>query len=310
MDQPPPLVSISALVLLGLGLWACIAAWGVAWQRRQAGLSVLPFQPRRQVPWQGIDLAMILSVYVTTVIAVSVLAALWLGPEAGKPLQAIDKPDVSHIIVRLFGQGDAWTVALCVIAAAIIAPVVEEVLFRLFLQGWLESVDRRLGRLLPWLRRRIPWGVWPVAATSFVFALPHFRVEAPQFAPEFLRFIMVGNAVAGLVTAAFAIALARWFRHATAADLGVNWKEFLPDVGLGLVTFGAVAAPVYLGQILLIQIFPSYLAPDPFILFPFALVLGAIYCRTHRIVPSIVVHAALNTTSLLMLWLTGPGVAG
>lgn len=309
MDQPPSVFSISVLVLLGLGLWACIAAWGVAWQRRQAGLPVLTFQPRRQVPWQGVDLAMILAVYVATSVAVSGLAAWYLGPDAGKPLPAANKPDVSHIVVRLFGQGDALTVALCVIAAAVVAPVVEEILFRLFLQGWLESVDRRLGQTLPWLRRRIPWGIWPVVATSLVFALPHFRVETPQFAPDFLRFVMVGNAVAGLITAAFAVALARWLRHATATDLGLSWRAFLPDVGLGLITFGAVAAPVYLGQVLLIQVFPSYLAPDPFVLFPFAVVLGALYCRTHRIVPSIVVHASLNTTSLLMLWLTSPGGA-
>jgi membrane protease YdiL (CAAX protease family) len=48
---------------------------------------------------------------------------------------------------------------------------------------------------------------------------------------------------------------------------------------------------------------PSYVAADPFTLFPFALVLGTLYCRAHRIVPAIVLHAALNTTSLVLLWL-------
>jgi membrane protease YdiL (CAAX protease family) len=40
----------------------------------------------------------------------------------------------------------------------------------------------------------------------------------------------------------------------------------------------------------------------PFSLFPLALVLGYLYQRTHRIVPSIVCHALFNATSLLALW--------
>jgi membrane protease YdiL (CAAX protease family) len=43
-------------------------------------------------------------------------------------------------------------------------------------------------------------------------------------------------------------------------------------------------------------------APDPVPLFFFALVLGTIYYRTHRILPTIVTHAAFNATTLLVLW--------
>jgi membrane protease YdiL (CAAX protease family) len=43
-------------------------------------------------------------------------------------------------------------------------------------------------------------------------------------------------------------------------------------------------------------------APDPVALFILALVLGTLYYRTHRIVPSIVTHAAFNATTLLLLW--------
>jgi len=40
-------------------------------------------------------------------------------------------------------------------------------------------------------------------------------------------------------------------------------------------------------------------------LFFFALVLGTLYYRTHRLLPLIVLHAALNGTSLLLAWLGG-----
>jgi membrane protease YdiL (CAAX protease family) len=42
------------------------------------------------------------------------------------------------------------------------------------------------------------------------------------------------------------------------------------------------------------------LAPIP--LFPFALILGYVYQRTHRIWPSLIAHLLLNATSLVTLW--------
>jgi membrane protease YdiL (CAAX protease family) len=43
--------------------------------------------------------------------------------------------------------------------------------------------------------------------------------------------------------------------------------------------------------------------PDPIPLFVLALILGYMYQRTHRIVPSIVTHLLFNLTSLVMLWM-------
>ena len=71
---------------------------------------------------------------------------------------------------------------------------------------------------------------------------------------------------------------------------------------LGLVTFFAVATPIYVLQMILGNSLPKYLAPDPFALFALSIVLGFLYARTHRIVPSIVVHMSLNTLSLAMAW--------
>jgi membrane protease YdiL (CAAX protease family) len=41
-------------------------------------------------------------------------------------------------------------------------------------------------------------------------------------------------------------------------------------------------------------------AADPIALFVFALMLGVLYLRTHRIGPSIVAHMGLNLTSLML----------
>jgi membrane protease YdiL (CAAX protease family) len=45
---------------------------------------------------------------------------------------------------------------------------------------------------------------------------------------------------------------------------------------------------------------PAYIAPDPIPLFFFAVALGFLYFRTHRIVPLIILHAIFNGASLAM----------
>jgi len=155
-------------------------------------------------------------------------------------------------------------------------------------------------------RRRLAWGVWPVALSALLFAALHTRVESPAYGAEFLRFWMIGGAALHMSTVAFAVALARWMRGATAADLGWAPSRIVGDVGLGLTAFAGVAAPIYAAQIVLLQCLPDYIAPDPFVLFPFAVALGVLYFRTHRIVPSMTLHAALNATTLAMLWLKLP----
>jgi len=44
------------------------------------------------------------------------------------------------------------------------------------------------------------------------------------------------------------------------------------------------------------------LAPDPIPLFLLALVFGVLYHRTHRIVPSLVLHMAFNATSIILIF--------
>jgi hypothetical protein len=103
-----------------------------------------------------------------------------------------------------------------------------------------------------------------------------------------------------------AVALALgWVRirtEASDADFGFVPEKFLADVRLGLLAFLASVAPVYGLQVALKTWLPDDPIVDPVSLFVFALVLGTLYYRTHRIVPAIVAHMALNAFSLLMLW--------
>lgn len=305
MEKPPLLLPLSVNVLLWLGLWGGVVVWGIIIDRLRRGRPVLRVEPRHSVPWRGIDLLAIFLVHFVCGLALLKIGLVLFGPEATRSTVVEDPTALqrTHGIVRLLSQGGWPTVVACVVMAVVVAPVAEEILFRLFLQGWLEKVDRRWRPRVPALGKLFRSGTLPVLSTSVLFALLHYRGEVRQQDLGFFLFTMSGGAVVTLFTVAVALGVARWVRGATPADLGFVPERFPADVGLGLAGFAAVAVPIYGLQLSLHWLFPPNLAPDPFVLFFFALVLGTLYLRTHRIVPSIVTHMALNASSLLLLWL-------
>lgn len=281
----------------------CLAVWVIVLFGRRRPL--IPYQPRRPVLWRLPDLLVILVFYLGVQ-----GVALWIARAAlgEKDLQTVavynpEQDTAIHGVARLMAEGSLWIFALCIVAVVIIAPVVEEFFFRLLLQGWLERAEVRRRKQMPSLRRLLPRGTVPILLSALIFARLHFRVAGPQLQQSFLAFLLVSNVVAGLLTVAFAVGWLYWHTGVTALDLGWDRRQLWSDVRLGLLSFLAVAPPIYLLQYTLNQFLPNYLAPDPFTLFFLALALGYLYFRTHRLLPAIVVHAALNTASVF-LWLT------
>ena len=210
--------------------------------------------------------------------------------------------DLDHPTIDLLRQdGSALTWLLCIVTVVLIAPVAEEFLFRLLLQGWLEAAEsryrRRVGRY--WLRLA---GTGPVLAASILFAAMHYRTAVEPIEPDLLRKMLLAQGILNLIMVAYGIGLLRLCTGATAVDLGFVREKFFADVGLGLAAFLAVALPIYLLQALLTWLLPG-VVPDPITLFFFAVALGFLYCRTHRIVPAIVLHMTLNAVSLTMAWI-------
>jgi len=266
---------------------------------------MIPYQPRRPAPWRTSDLIVIVLFYVAAQAAIVGAVEVVLGRDALRTPVAhrADKTDMSHILVQLMRGGDPWVLLLCEVSAVIVAPIFEEFFFRVLLQGWLEAMERRGRRRLPTLRRFMPHGFWPILVSAFLFARMHFRAGPPEINMKTFAWILAGDGAAKLLMSAFAVAWLRWHVGATAADFGWAPRKFFGDLRLGLAVFAVVAVPIYGLQIALGQLLPKYLAPDPFALFPLAVVLGALYYRTHRMAPSVAVHAALNATSVIVfLW--------
>ncbi len=306
--NPPPEMTLPGWVVPAI-LAALLASgwvWSTVAARWQSGLAVLPYTPRRPVPWRGGHVLAVMIVYILAPAAAVSIVRLLLGPEATRELPGAAPAGTDHPIARLAKEGSGWMLPVAFLAAVVVAPLVEEFLFRLLLQGWLEAAWLRCRRQAPALRRLGPRAVVPVTLVALLFAWMHYRTVGPQYRAQFLAAIFIGQAVAGLATVAFALGLLHWHAGANAADLGWHWKSLPGDARLGLLTFLALAAPIYLLQyflqIALTKSLQTPVVPDPVPLFFFALALGTLYYRTHRITPSLMLHAALNFTSLALLW--------
>jgi len=284
-----------------------MSVWVVVGSRLWNREPVLPLVRRWQVPWSGFDLLFVFAFFVLSSGLMFAVVGHILGPDADGPAAGAgiggNDVETSHAIVQLFRGGNPWMIMFCVVSAVVVAPIVEEFLFRVLLQGWLERVDRRLRPMLPMLRRMVPWGVAPVVLSSVIFAMVHFRVASPPMNTRYLLLMMVGNSLVGILTVVFAILLLRLKNGATASDFGFVVGKILPDVCLGLVAAAAVIFPVFILQAVMTAVLPKWVAADPLPLFCFAVALGFLYFRTHRIVASIVLHMSLNLASLVMLWL-------
>lgn len=311
-----PLVNLGVLLIFA----ACVVIWAQIVYRLVRGLPVLPYAPRRLVPWKLVDVVGILLGYILLGFWFMVLVQVGFGvrfreapadragaavvekPAADQPAADQQKPDLAHpLIVLLRSRPNPVILVFCVLVAVVVAPVTEEILFRLLLQGWLEAFERRHRRRWAVWRRLAP-GIVPIVLVSALFATAHFRGKGAEPSPDALVYVFTADAAAKLLAIGLGLGLIHRLRGATLADLGLVPTQLWSDVRLGLLTYLACAPVVLTIQAVAIQLLPNWLAPDPIALFVFASFLGTLYYRTHRIVPSIITHMALNAGTLAVAW--------
>jgi membrane protease YdiL (CAAX protease family) len=305
----PPALSLQACLLLAVAA-AALAGTFLVWSRLigrwRRGWPLVPYQPRRRVPWRGWDVLLVVVFYGLAVWLATQIATMVVGAEASAPLLRPPGAGPVHPVMRLLSHGDLWVQLLAALTAVVVAPLAEECFFRVLLQGWLEAAERRRRRELPTLHRLLPFGALPVIASSLVFAWLHARPSDIEYRLPYVTAMLVGQMVASLLATALALGWMRLQAGATLGDLGWDARHLSSDVRTGLVAFAAVAVPTYAIQFLALNLLPEGVVADPVPLLFFALVLGGLYYRTHRIMPGLVLHVALNACSLL-LWLAGAG---
>jgi membrane protease YdiL (CAAX protease family) len=276
-NAPLPL----ALVIAVASLWIVAVLLIVikAWRRPP----LLPYEPRQPVPWSANDLGAIL------------LVVLALGYVAGETIK--------HFYP---GQpaGAATVAGLYASSAVELASLVIGVVLMKFQAGasWadLGLKPSRLARdfglgIVAFVASVAPiCGLEGLLEKLFVYEQP--LIEAVRAQPDAATF--AATTVAAVVAAPlfeeflFRVLLQGWFEsiearrraaRGTADTAGPAWWPIL----LSALFFSLL----HLGQ-----------GPAPIPLFFFAIVLGYLYQRTHRIWPSLVTHFLLNAGTMVILW--------
>ncbi len=234
------LVSLCRARLEDLGLPRSLREWG-----SDTGLGLL------------LGFALIVPIYILQVLSVGLLGV-----------------DASHPILNRIEQGpDMLVIVGALLAAMIVAPIFEEIVFRLLLIGALER----------WEDETIDWP----------YSEPAGRWSAPSFA--------IGDEAAPPL----GLPSSRDFESPLASTPDVD-LALDDDVGPPLVAPGAVVGLNHGWFPILVSAFLFSLAhlglgPSPIPLFVFGMIVGYAYQRTHRLIPCIVAHLVFNGISIGLL---------
>jgi membrane protease YdiL (CAAX protease family) len=336
MSDSVQIAFVSLVVALAA---ASLLVWLVVFARLRAGQPLLVAEPREPVPWRAIDLYFILILYLALQFACAKLVMGWggiaprdaaddyplaavllsnalanalliglasvylrlrCGPKGGdlgflpwrpgKDLRLglltflaalVPVFSIQYALTRLVPtehpvqelltkDSSPRMLVLCAVTAIVVAPLAEEFLFRVLLQGWMESVaiSRRQRRN---------------ESASFVAPGPAAAdVASAREAPATVEVKPLNS------TNPYASP-----QQASARAEQPDVRPAPPLMPLPIVFSSLIFAAVHLGH-----------GPDPIPLFVLALMLGYLYQKTHRIWPSLVVHACLNAWSLTVLWLS------
>ena len=163
--SPPMWVADATVAVVA----ACLAIWLAVIARWWMGRPAIPYQPRRPVPWSGGHIVLMVVIYFAVFVLASPIISHFLAAGPGRP----EKPEnekTLHAVEQMLvvSHWTPYAVLVALLAVVFVAPVVEEFFFRVLLQGWLETVERRHRRAAWLLWRALP-GAGPIVISSLVF---------------------------------------------------------------------------------------------------------------------------------------------
>jgi membrane protease YdiL (CAAX protease family) len=273
--------ALSLALLVGSGL-----VWAAVVRRLVAGKPPVEFERRYPAPWSGLDVV----VLALGIVFFEVVAAAFVGGTAGEPSHGISAASLAaQSAARL-----AWLVFALAYLVAARGAYLDDLGFdtsRL-------RFDARLGGLA-FLAALVP-----VFAVQWFFV---FVLDMPSKHP--LVVTVEGHpSVATMVLATFlAVVVAPLFEEFVFRVLLQGWLENqqvqIRERRAGGGDQKPGFAPIVIASVVFAGMHMGY-GPDPFALFVLSLVLGYVYRQTHRIFPSLVLHACVNGWAMLSLWLT------
>jgi membrane protease YdiL (CAAX protease family) len=179
-----------------------------------------------------------------------------------KYLEGGSEPSHHPLIEIVQRASSVWILVLASISAVIFAPLFEEVIFRLLLQGSLEK----------WEARKVGWQPDEPADEASMTNDECRMTNGEHELPADSSFVI---------------------RHSS------FFPDQPPERGLLGLPYGWL--PILVSSVLFALAHFGY-GPEPVPLFVLALILGYVYQRTHCIIPCIVTHALFNLVTVITLW--------
>lgn len=216
-----------------------------------------------------------------------------------------------HPVIKLLKETpDPLLITVGVLSAVLIAPLVEEYFFRVIFQGWLENLPSLGGRRNA---ANIAIAGYSPQAEAAADRMVVEAEEAPR-APVIYNATLAedGPATDDRPDSTVEVLADRPSGDnpsspppfpAMAGPLSAELVE-TAELEMGEPEPGIRQRPASWPLLISSFVFAAMHAghgPDPFPLFLLALALGYLYQRTHRILPSLVLHFLINSTSLIML---------
>ncbi|MDO5579845.1 MAG: CPBP family intramembrane metalloprotease [Planctomycetia bacterium] len=310
------LLILLAVILLFLARYL----YKIAEYKSRAVRWMIPFHRRRPVPWSLGD-AILIGIFF-----ISVPAFFYQGyhaiPEEYRPVlewsadssetgkEADLKEDrelskahpLTQILVQIKSQGNYGLIFfLCFFTGVIAAPITEEFVFRVVLQGALEKYFHSAanwGRSF-YIKGRI---IGTILIPALFFAFIHIRSSETASDPNALLAGILIMPFAHLFTMIFAICWLKLLYGARFFDFGFSLKHFGSDFLKGVLVFFCLLTPLFLLQFVLRNTFPDQIT-DPIPIFVLAVALGIHYWFSHRIASIIAIHFMLNFCSFAAIFL-------
>jgi membrane protease YdiL (CAAX protease family) len=259
-----------------------------------------PESKNTSVPWTGYDVLLFLVPWLAPLLMSGVYAcaacctvALTQPPEKAA---VIDTSDHGHPIRQLVEQGKESPMVFLVafLSAVVVAPLVEEFLFRLLLQGWLEAKLFRLH-----VSNAI--GI-AIVAVSCLFAAIHAGNHSAANVLS-LVFGFVASMVFNLFIFTSGIFYLTQTRNVKMIPCLFGTERFFrPRFFLYAGCCLLALIVLFVLNALLVSIYPkTNISPIP--IFFFSMLLGTIYSKTRNLSYCILLHALLNGASLILVWL-------
>ncbi len=277
---------------------------------------LLHFEPRKPVPWGGLDLILLVVLQLLCMVLAGIIVYILSVCSVFdfllkiNPLTLPPEFENEHMVAQMLalGRESPFVLWLLFLAAAVLIPAAEEFYFRLLFQGYAEKREKWLARKL-----NIPCsrGVLAILVPAVLFASLHIRSgggtgELPPHALQTLVITVLVMSIGYLLAVSLSVVYLVVVRKAGWADFGISPAAIPKDLLIGTAAAVVLIPPILLLQIGLKNVLKPF-APDfvydPITLVFFAIGLGILYFRTHRLLPCIIVHGIMNGTSFLLLYI-------